>query len=51
MNIDLQLFQIVFFNETSGPLKIVGVLLVLMAMLGVGIRSILRDRRQRKLKS
>ena len=35
-----------FFNEASGPLKIVGVLLVLMAMVGVGVKSILYDRRK-----
>ena len=46
-NASLQFFQIVFFNEVSGPLKIVGVLLVLMAMVGVGLRSILHDRRKR----
>ena len=42
----LQFFQILFFNEVSGPLKIVGVLLVLMAMVGVGVKSILYDRRK-----
>ena len=42
----LQFFQMLFFNEVSGPLKIVGVLLVLMAMVGVGVKSILYDRRK-----
>ena len=40
----------VIFSEVPGPLKVVGILLVLSAIVGVGIRSIVRSRRSRKQK-
>ena len=45
-----QIFQVVIFSEVPGPLKVVGILLVLSAIVGVGIRSIVRSRRSRKQK-
>jgi len=45
-----QIFQVVIFSEVPGPLKVVGILLVLSAIIGVGIRSIVRSRRRRKQK-
>ena len=42
-----QAFQMIFFREIPGPLKVVGVLLVLASMVGIGVRGVVRDRRQR----
>ena len=37
----------IVFREMPGPLKVVGVMLVLASMVGFGVRGVVRDRRQR----